>query len=310
MKEIVTLTLNPAFDMHCTVDRFAPYHENLARIDTYEAGGKGVNISRALSVNGVENLCFAVLGEENGDSFLKRLAADGIPCRTLTVPGRIRENITIHTEHADETRISFSGFTADESLLARVSEALDEEIGEGTMVTFTGRVPEGMSMSSVKAFLRELQKKGARIVIDSRSFSLADLLEMRPFLIKPNQEEISVYLGREIESFSEVLDAARELYGKGIENVMISLGAKGALLVSSEGAYVAEPPVIEARSTIGAGDSSIGGFLAATKEGFSAPERLCRSVAYGSAACMTEGTRPPRREDVASLLPQITVTAL
>ena len=161
-------------------------------------------------------------------------------------------------------------------------------------------------MSAVKTFLKELQEKGARIVIDSRSFTLSDLCEMKPWLIKPNQEEISMYLGREIDGFTEVLDSARELFGKGIENVMISLGAKGALLVSGEGAFVAEPPVIEAKSTIGAGDSSIGGFLAAAKAGLDRAQMLRYAVAYGSAACMTEGTRPPKREDVEALLPQIT----
>ncbi|MBR2354427.1 MAG: 1-phosphofructokinase family hexose kinase [Clostridia bacterium] len=302
---IVTLTLNPAFDVHCTVPHFAPYHENLARIDANEAGGKGVNISRALTVNGVENLCFVVLGEENGDSFAKRLQTDGMRYRALTVAGRIRENITVHTEGADETRISFPGFPTDESLLSLVEQELSEEIGESTMVTFTGRVPDGISMEAVKKFLRGLQKKGARIVIDSRSFSLDDLVEMKPWLIKPNQEEISAYLGREIKGFSEVASAARKLHEKGIENVMISLGAKGALLVCREGAWIATPPVVDAKSTIGAGDSSIGGFLAAAKDGTPADICLCRAVAYGSAACMTEGTRPPRKEDVASILPLI-----
>ncbi len=307
---IVTLTLNPAFDIHCTVENFAPYHENLAHITAHEAGGKGVNISRALSANGVENLCFVVLGEENGDSFSKRLLADGMTYRSLTVAGRIRENITVHTEGADETRISFSGFPTDESLLERVRDALSGEIGEGSLVTFTGRVPEGIPMRAVKDLLKEWQRKGAKLVIDSRSFTLNDLLEMKPWLIKPNEEEISAYLERSIKDFSEVVSAARALFRKGIENVMISLGAKGALLVCAEGAFVATPPSMEARSTIGAGDSSIGGFLAAAKVGMSGENMLRTAVAYGSAACMTEGTRPPQKTDVERLLPRISVESI
>ncbi len=308
--KLVTLTLNPAFDIHCTVDHFAPYHENLARVNAHEAGGKGVNISRALIAGGVENLCFVVLGEENGDSFAKRIASDGITYRSLTVAGRIRENITIHTEGADETRISFSGFSVDEHLLSLVEKELDGEIEEGSIVTFTGRVPNGISMEAVKEFLKSMQGKGVRIVIDSRSFTLEDLLEIKPWLIKPNGEEISFYLGREIGRFSEVAGAARELHGKGIEHVMISLGAEGALLVSSEGAYVATPPAVEVKSTIGAGDSSIGGFLAASAEGASSAECLRLAVAYGSAACMTEGTRPPRRKDIEAVLPLVDVKSI
>ena len=308
--KILTLTLNPAFDIHCSIPGFAPYHENLAKINSHDAGGKGVNISRALTVNGVDNLAFVVLGDENGDSFAKRLSDDGMSYKALTVKGRIRENITIHTEGADETRISFEGFKTDESLLAKTLESLDTEELDGAYVTFTGRVPSGISMNAVKSFLGELKSKGARIVIDSRSFELSDLTECRPWLIKPNQEEISVYLGREIESFEDALSGAREIQSRGIDNVMISLGSKGALLVCADGAYVAKAPKIDALSTIGAGDSSIGGFLAAAVNNGTPDEMLRRAVSYGTAACMTEGTRPPEKKDVLSVYEKVTVNKI
>ncbi len=308
--KIITLTLNPAFDVHCFCEKFQPYHENLAKITTSEAGGKGVNISRALTVCGTENLAFVVLGEENGDGFARAMAADGMTYETLTVAGRIRENITIHTDSADETRISFAGFDVPADLLSRVEEALLPMIDGDTVVTLTGRNPSGVGIEETKAMLHRFAEHGAKIVIDSRSFSLADLIEMKPWLIKPNQEEISAYLGREIGTLDEVVEAAKELHEGGITNVMISLGSKGALLVSDEGVFSARPPKIEALSTIGAGDSSIAGFLAASSEGRSAKDCLCRAVAYGTAACLTEGTKPPRRQDVANVMGEIVVEQL
>lgn len=305
--KLLSLTLNPAFDVHCHIPTFEPYHENLARITDREAGGKGVNISRALTKNHVENLALVVLGEENGESFRRALAADGMTVCEITLPGRIRENITIHTDNAPETRISFSGFETDASLLPLVEEKLKSFLEDGSIVTFTGRVPDGIPMKDVKAFLRRLMQMGARVVIDSRSFTKEDLLEMRPWLIKPNQEEISSYLGREIDTFEKVLDGAEELHAQGIENVMISLGEKGALLVCDEGRFVATPPTIHAISTIGAGDSSIGGFLAAAAAGESAEGMLKLAVSYGSAACMSAGTRPPKAEDVMTVFQQVTV---
>ena len=260
---ILTLTLNPAFDVHCTVDRLTLGREHLCTITDREAGGKGVNISRALTKNGVDNLALVVLGEENADDFCRRLEADGMRYLPLTLPGRIRENITIHPDKGEETRLSFAGFATDESLLAAVEAAIAPELGEGDVVTLTGRVPTGLPMSTVKAFLGRLSALGARIVIDSRSFSLDDLREVRPFLIKPNGEEIAVYLGREVSGADDVLEAARALHADGIENVMISLGAEGALLVCDDGAFLATPPDVKVLSTIGAGDSSIAGFLAA-----------------------------------------------
>lgn len=308
--KIITLTLNPAIDIHCYIEQFMPYHENLAQITSNTAGGKGVNISRALLAGGVDNLAFVVLGADNGAAFAQELTACGMQVRSITVPGRIRENMTVHTKDADETRISFSGFAADNTLLERVAESLESEIDGETLVTFTGRVPDGIAMADTKRFLRRLEAKGAKIVIDSRSFTLADLIEMKPWLIKPNQEEISEYLGRSIRTFEEVTQAARELYTKGIANVMISLGAQGALLVCGEGAFVAMPPSIQARSTIGAGDSTIGGFLAAAVAGVSAAEMLASAVSYGTAACMTEGTLPPRGEDIPTVLAQVKVSCL
>jgi len=303
--KIITLTLNPAFDIHCNVPNFAPYHENLAYITSNDAGGKGINISRALAANGVDNLAFVLLGDENGESFEKALKHDAIHYCKLTVKGKIRENITCHTDGVPETRISFAGFNIDETLLAKVSEILLPETDSDTVITFTGRVPAGLSMDSVKAFLRSFMNMGARIVIDSRSFSLNDLREMKPWLIKPNQEEISEYLGRDIGSVEEIIPVAEDLHADGIENVMISLGGDGAMVVCSEGVFVARPPKIEALSTIGAGDSSIAGFLAAAKNGDGGEKRLSLAVAYGSAACMTEGTKPPRRVDIETLLPLV-----
>lgn len=305
---IITLTLNPAFDVHCTVDRLTVGREHLCAITDREAGGKGVNISRALTKNGIGNLAFVVLGEENGDDFCRRLEADGMSYLPLTLPGRIRENITIHPEEGEETRLSFSGFATDETLLTAAEEAIAPILAKGDVVTMTGRVPTGLSMTAVKAFLGRLSARGARIVIDSRSFSLDDLRETKPYLIKPNGEEIADYLGREVKDARDVLEAARALHADGIEYVMISLGGDGALLVCDDGAFLATPPTVKVLSTIGAGDSSIAGFLGAVASGATPRDALVNAVAFGSAACMSSGTRPPEPADVATVREQIKVT--
>ena len=307
---IITLTLSPAFDMHCFVKGFEAYHENLADITALEAGGKGVNISRSLCFAGTDNLAFVVLGSENGGSFAKALETDGIKYKSITVDGRIRENITLHTDNAPETRISFKGFNADEKLLRDVEEEIAPLVDGDTIITFTGRVPEGMEMPSVKAFLKRLQSRGARIVLDSRSFTTADMLDVTPWLIKPNEEEIITYVGREIFDLESAACAADELRFKGIDNVMISLGGKGAVLSSESGTYTANAPKIEVLSTIGAGDSSIAGFISAVAEGKDMGDALRNAVAFGSAACMSEGTRPPLAKDVQTLLDDIKVNRI
>lgn len=305
--KIITLTLNPAFDVHCHAPAFAPYRESLATVTSRDAGGKGINISRALTANGIGNTALAVLGEENGEEFRSILAAEGIHVRALTVAGRIRENFTLHTEGMPETRISFSGFSADSALLCRVREALEPLLDGETVVTLTGRIPEGIPMEELEAFLLRLRETGVRLVIDSKSFALSDLAACRPWLIKPNEEEIAEYLGKRISTLAEAAAAAQDLHRTGIENVMISLGGEGAVLACREGTFAANAPAVEVRSTVGAGDSAIAGFLAALALGLSEAEALRLSVAYGSAACLTEGTQAPQASEIRALSEQVRV---
>ena len=301
--KIITLTLSPAFDTHCHADSLRLQHENLIHMDLCQSGGKGVNISRALVSNGVENLALAVLGQENADSFIRGLVTDGVGYDAIIVPGRIRENITIHVADGTETRLSFPGFPVTEDLLDQVEQKLMALVDEDTVVTMTGRVPGGMAVEAVMDVLDKAAKKGAKIVVDSRSFTLDHLKALKPWLIKPNQEEISEYLGREISTLEQTLQEAQALHTAGIENVMISMGGDGALLVCSEGIFTAQPPKVEVLSTIGAGDSSIAGFISSADP---APmQRLVRAVAFGTAACMTEGTLPPTSADVADILAKI-----
>ncbi|MBE6591822.1 MAG: 1-phosphofructokinase family hexose kinase [Ruminococcaceae bacterium] len=299
--KIITLTLNPAFDVHCQCDDFDSCKESLARITSRQAGGKGVNISRALNSLKTPSLAFCLLGEENGDEFERILRADGVAPLSLRTKGRIRENYTIHTKSRPETRISFSGFELDSSRLEDIEKLILPYVSSDSVVTLTGRLPAGICAKDVRKLLQALRNKGARTVIDSRSFDLDELISARPWLIKPNAEEISEYLKSSITDLYSAIDGAKELYKKGISNVMISLGGIGALLCSDSGIYLADAPRVEVVSTVGAGDSSIAGFISAKQKGCSDAEALCLAVACGSAACTTQGTNAPKLEMIEAL---------
>ena len=302
---IITLTLNPAVDVHCHVRNFAPYRENLAQIDVTEAGGKGINVSRALLANGIDSTAFAVLGEEGADEFKTALFNDGLSLCSVTVRGRIRQNITLHTDGAPETRISFVGFSASDELLCQVEQALSGKIDGNTVLVFGGRAPEGVSAEAIKRMLLRFHGMGARLVIDSRSLDRKDIAELPVWLIKPNEEEIEEYAGERINGLDGAMRAAEALRRDGVENVMVSLGAKGALLCCDDGCYLARAPKIQPISTIGAGDSSIAGFLAAASRGASYSEMLRSAVSFGTAACLTRGTQPPRAEDVSAMISEV-----
>lgn len=302
---IYTLTLSPAYDVHAFAGKITACHENLATVQSREAGGKGVNISRALHNYHIPNTAVVVLGKENSGDFKQSLEEAGLTCILFEKEGRIRENLTIHCAQDPETRISFTGFSVDEQTLEQVRDAMT--VDGDTVVTFTGRVPDGISMERTKAFLWELKQKGARIVLDSRSFGREDIYDVQPWLIKPNQEEISIYFGCEISSVEAALEKAKDFVADGIENAMISLGALGALLVTGEQVYTAKPPAIAARSTVGAGDSAIAGFVAATVQKKPKGECLRTAVAFGTAACLTEGSLPPEKERIDDICSQVDV---
>ncbi len=307
----ITLTLNPAFDKHCFVENFRIGYEHLAEDEFCESGGKGVNISRALLTNGVHNKAIIVLGKENKDAFCSGLNADSMNYTSITIDGKVRENLTIHASDGVETRISYRGFTADDSLLDNVYNVINDDLSEDAILTFTGSAPVGVSMEGINNFLKKIADKGVKIVIDSKSFkTLEEIVALKPWLIKPNGEEISAYLKREITTHEEILEIAKSLHNQGVENVMISLGEKGAMLVSKDGAYIAAPPEVEAKSTIGAGDSSIAGFISAVMQGKSVEDALKTSIAFGTAACLREGTLPPLPEAVEKILGDIIITKL
>lgn len=309
--KIITLTLNPAFDVHCRADGFAPYRESIVEITSRDAGGKGVNISRALTANAIESTAVVLVGDENGDELCRLLADESIRTIPVRTHGRIRENITLHESDKPETRISFGGFTATADTLSEIVRAVGE-IDENTVLTLTGSIPRGIDPDAVIDMLRGFKSRGARLVIDSRSLTLDRIVGLSPWLIKPNKDEAEVYTGKAIDSAADAAKIAARLCDRGIENVMISLGGDGAVLATGGECLYAIAPQIRSASTVGAGDSAIAGFIAAgiTADTATPTARLTLAVAYGTAACLRPGTLPPLPSDVAEIAASVKIHTL
>ena len=309
MKKIVTITLNPAFDLHYGLDSFTPQRENYVKTVTCDAGGKGINISRALKFSGIENTAYVILGRENGAQFEHNMRSDGLEYIPLYVDGRIRENITLHPDNSPETRISLDNFSVTGEILCELREKLMEAIDGNTLVAFSGRLPRGVEKGEILGFLREIISTGAKVAVDSNSLTAEDLTSVRPWFIKPNEQEIEAFLGRRITDLTKASEAAGELVRKGTsEEVMISLGGEGAVWSDGKRCILIKVPQIDSLlSTIGAGDSTVAGYLAACAKGYSVEQALCLACAFGTAACMSEGTRPPMPENIEKILKNISV---
>ena len=299
--KIVTLTLAPAIDIHCFVPSLAVGKENFASNAERYAGGKGLNISRALTAFGVENIAILALGEDSHADFFSLLSGEQLQYSFFPLSGRVRENITIHTESGCETRLSFAGAVMDTSVWLQIEKAL-LCYDENTIVTFTGSMPQGASMSNIKSLIMHLREKGTKVVIDSRSFSKEDLIECRPWLIKPNESEMLSYCQKDCLSLEDAKEEGEKLCQAGIENVMISMGAQGAILCNAGGVFYSRAPEIKPISTIGAGDSMVAGFIVGEMQKLNDDKILAMAVSFGSAACLTEGTTPPEKEQILQLL--------
>lgn len=306
---IYTLTLSPAFDIHCTADAVRVGCENLAVKTDRCAGGKGINISRALSSLGYSSTAIIALGEESADEFLSMIEDEHINIRKIIHSGEIRENITIHTSNGGETRISFRSESVGTDIISRLEVELTD-LALGDVLTVTGRVPDGVDFSELMKILTELRERGVRLVIDSRSFTLEDILALRPFLIKPNEEELSTYLDAEDGDIEQICTAAASLTARGVENVLVTLGARGAILASADSLLRATVPTLTPISTIGAGDSTIGGFLVATLRECDLEDCLRYATAFGTAACLTRGTDAPSRENIEKIKEQISIKVM
>ena len=300
--KIVTLTLSPAFDVHFHAEKLELGRENFVRVLGRDAGGKGINISRALRAFGVESVAVAVLGEDNCGEFRELLLKEGVSVAPIVIPGRIRENVTVRTLSGEETRMSPSSPDVPFDTLGKIEAITGEVLEPGDVLTLTGSIPRGVPINEIVKYLKRERERGVRVIVDSRSLTLDDIVEIKPFLIKPNEYEIEKYAGRTVKGIEEAVKEAESLRTIGIENVMITLGKGGAVISSAEGSFAVAAPSVEVRSTIGAGDSAIAGFIYALSKGESIKNALASSVAFGSAACLSEGTKPPLRETVIEML--------
>ena len=299
--KIITLTLNPAFDTHYTVKGFVPFTENYADYVSTQPGGKGVNIAKALRTYGKECENIIVLGKENAEKFEQIML---IPYTPIYAEGKIRENITIHSDINPETKISLDNFFLSDEQLAQIGEKIHNICDNDTIVTLTGRLPKGLSTEAVFEFCKNIKDKGSKLVIDSNSFSLDMLTKAGPWLIKPNEEEIGRFF-RECHTLAEAQEIAKIIHNEGVDNVLISMGKQGIAYAGNNKCFSVVSPKIDVVSTIGAGDSSVSGFIYAYSQGLSEEECVKHAVAFGSAACLTEGTLPPLKEDIDNLLKNI-----
>jgi 1-phosphofructokinase len=301
---IVTLTANPSVDR--TVALPSPLERGaVLRVDhaTSQAGGKGVNISRAAVAAGLDTV--AVLPARYDDAFVHELEDAGIECRTSRPAGEIRVNLTLTEPDGTTTKLNSPGAAVGTEHLDDLAATLVREAEGSSWVVLAGSLPPGAPPGFYADLVRRLRGV-TKVAVDTSGEPLAELVaglpDSAPDLIKPNAEELASVTDTDVAELeadpAAAARAARLLVERGVGTVLLTLGGEGAVLLDRSGGWHALPPPTTVVSTVGAGDSSLFGYLLAELRGLSPADRLALAVAYGSAAAGLPGTTIPTPDHV------------
>ncbi|MCX5381895.1 1-phosphofructokinase [Streptomyces sp. NBC_00083] len=300
---ILTVTPNPSLDRTYEVPGLRRGAVLRATGERVDPGGKGVNVSRAVAAAGHRTLAVLPLGGAPGALVAELLAAEGIEVAVVPVAGRTRSNIAVVEPDGSLTKINAPGpeLSAAESelLLAAVRE---HSVG-ADWIACCGSLPPGLAPRWYADLVVRAHEAGARVALDTSGPALMAALRERPDVVKPNAEELARAVGRPLATVGDAVEAAEEMRQSGAGAVLASLGADGQLLVCAAGTYFACAPVDAVRSSVGAGDASLAGFLTAGGEG---PRALAAAVAHGAAAVRLPGSVLPVPADLAPS--RVTVT--
>lgn len=307
---IVTVTPNPSIDrtvsLSTPLTRGAVHRVTSA---TSEPGGKGVNVARALALAGLDTI--AVLPTSDDDPMVAALRAAGVTFRSVPVGGVVRTNLAITEADGTTTKLNEPGAPLDADALDALTRAVLAHAETASWIVLSGSLPPGVPDEWYADVVARLASAPCHVAVDTSERPLDALAAAfgtaAPDLIKPNAEELAGLVGaspEELESAAAqgdpapVILAANQLIERGAKTILVTLGAAGAVLVDPTGSWMAAPPPITPRSTVGAGDSSLAGYVRAAVGGAEPPRRLQMAVAYGSAAAALPGSALPAPSQV------------
>ncbi|HEY7719719.1 MAG TPA: 1-phosphofructokinase family hexose kinase [Pedococcus sp.] len=297
---ILTLTPNPSIDRTVALDgELCRGQVHRVASVTSQAGGKGVNISRAAVSADIPSI--AVVPAAKEDPFVLELLGAGIDCRPVRPAGDVRVNLTITEPDGTTTKLNSPGAEVLPIHLELMAQAVLVRASSASWTVLAGSLPAGAPAGFYADLVRRLREVGGHVAVDTSEGPLQALVDAlpgsAPDLMKPNGEELASFTGGDPEALEAdpeaTAKAARQLIDRGVGTVLATLGGNGAVLVTAEGAWHATPPPTTVVSTVGAGDSSLFGYLLGDIRGLPAPERLALAVAYGSAAAGLPGTTIP-----------------
>ena len=259
-KKVVTITLNPALDLtgHLA-DNLNVGSVSLVSSSTLHPAGKGVNVAKVLSDLGADVTVTGFLGADNQEAFCQLFKEINAHDHFIRVSGATRINVKLVDNASDVSDINFPGVEVDQNAIEAFEATLDELANNHDYFVMAGSLPRGISPELCAKWIESLHQKGKKVIFDSSRQALKAGLNSHPWLIKPNDEELSELIGKELHSIEDCQQAAQTLESKGIDNIVVSMGAKGVMWLNQGQWLQAEPPKMDVMSTVGAGDTLVAG---------------------------------------------------
>jgi 1-phosphofructokinase len=309
---IYTVTFNPALDYTLWLDSLEAGRIQNSVFESCVAGGKGINVSNVLTRLGAPNVALGFIAGFTGDEIERQVRSWGMDCGFIRLPGGAsRINVKIRTAPgaaagaaSRDTSCPFgagpSGIVTETDINARGPVIDADELGElygrlaglncGDYLILSGSVPAPLPDDIYEKALVKVSGMGVNCVVDAAGALLRSTLKHRPFLIKPNKEELGALFGREIGSDADLRECAEKLQSEGAANVLVSKGGDGAALLTETGEFIAmAAPHGKPVSTVGAGDSMVAGFVAGWLEYGDYAKALAMGTAAGAATAFSEG---------------------
>ncbi len=305
MPDIITITFNPCIDKSTSVSTLKPETKLRCSAPTFEPGGGGINVARAIKKIGGEALAIYPSGGYSGKFLNLLLEKENLSVLTVETRNQTRENMIVLDSATNlQYRFDMPGSQLFENEWQRCLQIIEEN--DSKFIVASGSLPPGVPID-IFAKISGIARKGNRkLIVDSTEEALRAALEESVYMIKPNIGELSRLVGKEELKSDEIELAAKDLINEGkCKIVVVSLGASGAMCVSREQAFKISAPVVKTKSTVGAGDSMVAGIIFFIPNGKSLHEAIQYGVACGTAATLNNGTGLCRKEDVDKLYEQI-----
>lgn len=300
--DIVTLTINPALDKTTHFRGLAPEQKIRCEEPRYDAGGGGINVSKAIARLEGESFCIFTSGGSNGSMLEELVHKENIALKAIKTSNWTRESfVAVDDNTNSQYRFGFSGSEISEEEIQEVMQTIQEL--KPKYLVLSGSLNEGLSTSFYADIAKKGKELGSKVVVDTSGEALQKVVETGVYLIKPNVGELAKLIGVERLEMDQVVEAAQKLIEKGSAKIIVvSLGPQGAVLVTATQTEFVSAPNVAKKSTVGAGDSMVGAMVWALSQNKSLKDVVQWGVACGSAATMNEGTQLFKLEDAKRLL--------